>query len=153
MISFDLKILYDKFLCKESIFETLTILLFKEYLAYRYRQLMVDIIITANPLWVKIKLTNNANIFRVNALTHYENECLDKLIKQHKDIPEIITADTDLLITKVKNSVGRVQDFYVEAITARVKNKVFRANGLNERDNFKQITKAVEYLKNLAIKS
>ena len=101
------------------------------------------------PAFGKIKLTNNAKIFRTNALSHYENDCLDKLIKHHESIPDIITVSTDLFITKAKNSANKIQDFYVEAMTARVRNKVFRADGLDERDNFKQITKAVEYLKNL----
>lgn len=99
----------------------------------------------------QIQLTNNARLFRVSALTNYENEYLDKLIKQHKEIPEKILVDTDLFITQAKNSVDVVQDFYVEAIVARVKNKVFCANGLDERDNFKKIIEAVEYLKGFLI--
>ncbi len=106
----------------------------------------------SKPSFGQIKLTNNASIFR-SALTHYENECLDKLIKQHKDIPEIITVDTALFTTRAKDSAGRVQDFDVEAIITRVRDKVFRADAADERDNFKQITGAVEYLKNLTAKS
>lgn len=97
----------------------------------------------------KINLTNNAKIFRANALTHYENECLDRLIIKHKDIPEIIKVDTGLFITKAKDSLGKVQEFYVETMTACVGNKMFKANCLDERDNFKQIIKAVEYHKRI----
>lgn len=106
-----------------------------------------------NPAFGQIKLTNNAELFRAGALTHYENEFLDKLIKQHKNIPDIITVDAVPIIVQAKNSIGKIKDFYVEAMSVRVRDKVFSANGFDERDNFKQIAKAVEYFKNLTTKS
>ena len=102
------------------------------------------------PAFGKIRLTNNAKILRTNLLSHYENECLDKLIKDHESTPGIITVSTDLFITKAKNSVGKIQDFYFDVIKVHARDKTFEANGLDGRDNFEQITKAVEYLKGLA---
>lgn len=101
------------------------------------------------PVFGQIRLTNNAKIFRTYALSHYENECLDKLIKDHESIHDIITVSTDLFMTEAKNSVGKIQDFCFEAMKVHVRDKTFKANGWDERDNFKQIMKAVEYLKGL----
>lgn len=106
-----------------------------------------------NPAFGQIMLTNNAELFRAGALTHSENEFLDKLIKQHKSIPDIITVDTCPIIVKAKDSIGKIKEFYVEAMSVRVRDKEFFANGFDDRDNFKQIAKAVEYFKNLTTKS